>query len=282
LGETVSQKSGVVNLGVNGIMLLSGFFSYYAVFLTGDLLLGLRVALATGLVMGLIMSVVSVTLKAEQGISGIGLQMLGLGLSSFLFKVLVGTVTTVQGFKPIPIPLLSDIPILGPVFFEHTIFVYLAFALVPALWWFMERSTWGLTIKAVGQNPAAADSRGINVDLVRYLSVCFGSVLAALAGASLSIASLNLFQDDLTGGQGFIAVALVYFGAWSPLGVMWGALLFSVANSLQLWLQVLGIEIPSNLLNMLPYVLTIVALTFAGKRMKKPAALNKPFLREGS
>ncbi|MBN2628524.1 MAG: ABC transporter permease, partial [Spirochaetales bacterium] len=240
LGETFSQNSGVVNLGVDGIMLLSAFFAFYAVLITGSLFLGILAAVITGVVMGLMMSVVSITLKAEQGVSGIGLQMFGLGMSSLLFKVLVGTVKTVKGFPTVSLPLLSKIPVLGPVFFEHSILVYIAFLLVPLSWWILEKSTWGLMIKAVGQNPAAADSRGINVDLVRYLCVIVGSVMAGLAGASLSISSLNLFQDNLTSGQGFIAVALVYFGGWSPVGVMWGALLFSMANSFQLWMQVLG------------------------------------------
>jgi ABC-type uncharacterized transport system permease subunit len=279
LGETISQNSGVVNLGVNGIMLLSAFFAFYTVLLTESLFLGILTAVVTGLLMGLIMSVVSITLKAEQGVSGIGLNMFGLGLSSLLFKVLVGTVKTVDGFPTVHLPFLSTLPILGPIFFQHNILVYVAFLMVPFLWWILERSTWGLIIKAVGQNPAAADSRGINVNLVRYVCVCFGAVMAGLAGAALSISVLNLFQDNLTAGQGFIAVALVYFGGWSPLGVMGGALLFSIANSFQLWMQVLGVPVPASLANMLPYILTVAALTMAGKRRRKPEALNKPFFR---
>ncbi|MDC7219421.1 MAG: ABC transporter permease [Spirochaetales bacterium] len=279
LGETISQNSGVVNLGVNGIMLLSAFFAFYVVLMTESLFLGILAAIATGLAMGLIMSLVSITLKAEQGVSGIGLNMFGLGLSSLLFKVLVGTVKTVGGMPKIALPLLSKIPLLGPVFFEHHLFVYFAFAMVPLLWWILERTTWGLTIKSVGQNPAAADSRGINVNLVRYICVTSGAVMAGLAGASLSIATLNLFQDNLTAGQGFIAVALVYFGGWSPVGVMWGALLFSAANSVQLWMQVLGVPVPASLANMLPYLLTVITLTFSGRRNRKPGALNKPFFR---
>jgi simple sugar transport system permease protein len=279
VGETFSQNSGVVNLGVDGIMLMGGFAAYYVVLTTGSLWGGVVLSMAVGLLMGLIMSVVSVSLKAEQGVSGIGLQMFGLGMSSLLFKVLVGTVRTVRGFPRLTIPFLSDIPVLGPILFHNNILVYIAFALVPLAWWILERTTWGLTIKAVGQNPAAADSRGINVNRVRYLCVSAGGVLAGLAGASISISISNLFQDNLTAGQGFIAVALVYFGGWTPVGVMLGALLFSVANSLQLWFQVLGINVPAGLANMLPYILTIAALTVTVYRGQKPAALNKPFLR---
>jgi ABC-type uncharacterized transport system permease subunit len=279
LGETFAQNSGVVNLGVDGIMLLSAFGAFYAVLLTGNLLLGMLAASAVGILMGLMMSFVSVTLKAEQGVSGIGLQMFGLGMSSLLFKVLVGTVKTVDGFPTVSIPLLARIPLIGPVFFQHSILVFIAFALVPVSSWVLERTTIGLTIKAVGQNPAAADSRGINVNRVRYLCVIFGAVMASFAGASLSISSLNLFQDNLTAGQGFIAVALVYFGGWTPVGVMFGALIFSIANSLQLWMQVLGVPIPASLASMLPYVLTIVVLGFTAGKGRKPAALNKPFIR---
>ncbi|HYW81775.1 MAG TPA: ABC transporter permease, partial [Spirochaetia bacterium] len=143
----------------------------------------------------------------------------------------------------------------------------------------LEKTTLGLRIKSVGQNPAAADSLGISVDRIRYFSVCLGATLAGIAGASLSICLLNLFQDNLTAGQGFIAVALVYFGGWNPVGVMGGAILFSVVNSLQLWMQVLGVKIPSSVAVMLPYLLTIAALTITVNRMRQPAALNKPFER---
>jgi general nucleoside transport system permease protein len=279
IGETFAQSSGVVNLGVDGIMLLSAFAAFFVALSSGSLWLGLLAAALVGLAMGLIMSFVSVSLKAEQGVSGIGLYMFGLGMSSLLFKVLVGTVKTIKGFKPLPIPLLSDIPFLGPVLFREDILTYAAFLLVPASWWVLEKTSLGLKIKAVGQAPAAADSVGISVNRVRYLGVCVGAVLAGVAGASLSIAQLNLFQDNLTAGQGFIAVALVYFGGWRPAGVLAGALLFSVANSFQLWAQVLGVKVPSSVAVMLPYLLTILALTVATNRARQPAALNKPFER---
>jgi simple sugar transport system permease protein len=279
IGEAIGQSSGVFNLGVDGIMLVSGFGAFYTVLHTGNLWLGLLVAILIGLLMGLLMSLISITFKAEQGISGIGLYMFGLGLSSLLFKTLVGTVKTISGFQPVKIPLLGDIPVIGDIFFNHSILVYGAFLLVPAAWWLLEKTTWGLRIKSVGQNPAAADSLGVNVDRVRYFSVCGGSILAGVAGASLSIALLNLFQDNLTAGQGFIAVALVYFGGWRPLGILGGALLFSTVNAFQLWMQVLGVKIPADVAIMLPYILTIVALAITYSMARQPAALNKPFER---
>ena len=229
--------------------------------------------------MGLLMSFISVTLKAEQGISGIGLYMFGLGLSSLLFKTTIGTVKTVQGFPGLNLPLLGDIPVLGPIFFQQSLPVYGAFLLVPLAWFVLDKTTLGLKIKAVGQNPAAADSLGVSVDRIRYLSVCTGGALAGIAGASLSISLLNLFQENMTAGMGFIAVALVYFGGWKPVGIMLGALLFSTVNAFQLWMQVLGVPIPSDVAVMLPYLLTIAALAFTANRARQPAALNVPFER---
>ncbi len=283
VGETFAQRSGVVNLGVDGIMLVGAYAAFYVALTSGSLWLGIAAALIVGILMGLAMAVISVTFKAEQGISGIGLYLFGLGLSSLLFKTTIGTVKTIVGFQPVDFGDLSKIPYLGEIFFRQSLPVYGAFLLVPVAWWVLERTTWGLKIKAVGQQPAAADSLGVNVTVVRYLCVTFGGMLAGLAGASLSIALTNLFQENLTAGMGFIAVALVYFGSWRPGGVLAGALLFSMVNALQLWLQVyrsrLPIAIPSDVAVMLPYLLTIVALTVAVNRGRQPAALNKPFER---
>jgi ABC-type uncharacterized transport system permease subunit len=279
IGEAFSQLSGVLDLGVDGIMLMGAYAAFFVVLNTGNLWLGVLAALVVGLLMGLLMSLISVTLKAEQGISGIGLYMFGLGLSSLLFKVTIGTVKTVEGFQDIKIPILGDIPILGEVLFNNNVLVYLAFLLVPVAWLILDKTTWGLKIKAAGQNPAAADSLGVNVNRVRYMSVCLGAMLAGLAGASLSIALVNLFQENLTAGAGFIAVALVYFGGWKPLGILGGALLFSTVTGIQLWLQVLGVNIPSDVAVMLPYLLTIVVLAVSHNRAQQPAALNVPFER---
>ncbi len=279
VGEAICQSSGVLNLGVDGIMLMGAYASFFITLSTGSLWLGVLAAMVVGLLMGLLMSVISVTLKAEQGISGIGLYMFGLGLSSLLFKVTVGTVKTVVGFQPVKIPILGDIPIVGEILFQHSLPVYAAFLVVPLAWWFLDKTTWGLKIKAVGHTPAAADSLGVSVIRVRYASVCLGAVLAGLAGASLSLAMVNLFQENLTAGMGFIAVALVYFGGWRPVTIMAGALLFSFMNALQLWMQVLAVKIPSDLAVMLPYVLTIAVLAVAHNHAREPIALNKPFER---
>lgn len=285
LGETFSQRSGVLNLGVEGIMLVGAFTSFYTVLQTDSLILGLLVAAGTGALMGLIMAVVSVTLQAEQGISGIGLYLFGLGLSGVLFKQFLGSPTGISGFGemrlciPATALCLGNIPIVGEIFFRHSIMVYAAFLLVPISWWVLMKTRWGLTIRAVGQNPTAADSVGISVARVRYACVIVGGIFAGIAGASLSISLLNLFQEGMTNGLGFIAVALVYFGGWSPVGVMWGTLLFSIVNALQLWAQVLDLNIPSDVAVMLPYLLTVIVLALPFRRSEKPAALTRPFER---
>lgn len=279
LGETFAQRSGVLNLGVDGVMLMGAFSAFYVVFNTESVWLGVGAALIVGALMGLLMAVVSVTLKAEQGISGIGLYLFGLGMSSLLFKTQIGSVESVQGFSALHIPFLSELPIVGRIFFQHSMLVYLAYALVPVAAFVINHTTFGLKVRAVGHNPEAADSLGVNVNRVRYATLVIGSALAGLAGASLSIGLLNIFQENMTNGLGFIAVALVYFGGWRPVGVLMGALLFSTVNALQLWVQVLGLPIPSDLAVMMPYVLTIVALAFAVRQIQQPAALTKPYER---
>jgi len=279
IGEMFAQRSGVFNLGVEGIMLMGAYSGFFVAMTTGNLWLGVLAAAVTGLLMGLMMSFISVTLQAEQGISGIGLHLFGLGLSSLLFKKTMSSVQSITGFQPIKIPVLGDLPYLGEMFFNHNLLVYVAFLIVPIALWVLNHTTLGLKIRAVGQKPEAADSLGVGVAATRYLTVSFGGMMAGIAGASLSIALINLFQENMTNGMGFIAVALVYFGGWNPIGVLAGALLFSFVNALQLWIQVKGINIPSDFAVMMPYVLTIVALALAVRRARNPAALGKPYER---
>ncbi len=279
IGETFGQKSGVLNLGVDGVMLISAFTSYYIVLQTGNLFLAMLVTIIIGAIMGLLMALISVTLHAEQGISGIGIFLFGLGLSDLLFQKLVGTAKPITGFQDIAIPVLSKIPILGEVLFKHSLLVYGAYILIPIAWFVLNKTTFGLNIRAVGENPAAADSLGVNVALVRYKTLIIGGILSAIAGASLSIALLNVFQQNLTNGLGFIAVALVYFGAWRPFYVLLGSLIFSFVNALQVWIQVLGIPIPSDIAVMMPYVLTLLVLVISAGKTRAPTALTKPYER---
>jgi len=279
LGEMLSQRSGVFNLGLEGIMLMGAFFGFYATYVTASPLLGFLAAIAAGALMGLLMAFVSVTLRAEQGISGIGLSMLGWGLSGLFFRLYVNGVQTIQGLKPLKIPFLGDIPLLGPMLFNHTVIAYIAFLLVPIAWFVLFRTTWGLSVRAAGMTPQAVDTLGVSVSKIRYQCLIIGGMLAGLAGATLTVANTHMFMDNITAGRGFIAIALVYFGRWSPWGILAGSLLFSMADSLQLWVQVLGINFPYELAVMLPYIVTIAALMISFGRIWPPAALGKPYER---
>jgi len=280
IGETLGQRSGVLNLGVEGQMLMGAFIAFYVTLQTGNLWLAMLAAAAVGAVMGLAMAYVSVDLHAQQGISGIGFYLFGLGMSTLLFQMLVGTVETVSGFAPIQIPLLSDIPVIGEILFRQNLLVYIAFALVPIAQFVLMKTTLGLKIRAAGENPEAADSLGVSIRLVRYITVTLGGLLSGIAGASMSIGTLNVFQQNMTSGLGFIAVALVYFGGWRPRGVLLGALLFSMVSALQLRLQLIpDWPIPSDLMVMTPYIVTIIALVLTMQRVRSPSALTKAFER---
>ena len=280
LGETLGQRSGVINLGLDGIMLLAAFASYYVALQTGNLLLAVLAGIGVGLLMGIATAFISVTLKAEQGISGIGVYLFGLGLSDLLFVKLVGTPLPIASLPALRIPVLADIPVLGPMFFQQTLLVYLAFLLVPVVTFVLDRTTYGMQVKAVGENPAAADSLGVSVSRIRWSTVLIGCSLAGLAGTSLLLYD-GIFQQNLTQSEGFIAVALVYFGAWSALGVMGGSLLYGLVGAVVLAWKSLGI-IPlsaSDLAATAPAVLTVLALLSVGRRFRQPAMLGKPYER---
>lgn len=280
LGETFGQRSGVLNLGVDGMMLLGAFAGYYAVLKTGNVWVGLLASAIVGLVLGLSSALIAVTLKAEQGISGIGIYLFGLGMSDLLFQKLVGTPIPINTFPKVRVPVLADIPYVGEMFFQHSFVIYLAFAAIPVGTFVINRTTFGMNIRAVGEYPEAADTLGVSVSRVRYATQMIGGTLAGMAGGVLAI-SLGIFQQNLTNGAGFIAIALVYFGAFRPVGIMLGALLFGFVNALVLELKTLEI-IPrdlSNLAAMAPAVITILALAFVARRFRAPAALTKQFTR---
>lgn len=281
LGETFGQRSGVFNLGVEGIMLLGAFTAYYTTLKTSNPWLGCLFAILVGLVMGLAVAAVNVSQLAEQGISGIGFFLFGLGMSDLLFEKLVGTPKPIKTFPRLDIPLLSKIPKIGEIFFQQHVLVYLAFLLIPLANFVLNQTRFGLNIRAVGESPEAADSLGISVTRVRYQAQLINGALAGLAGGALAI-ELGIFQQNLTHGLGFIAVALVYFGAWRPNGVLAGALLYGVVEGVVLKLKALGV-IPKNwsdIAAMSPAVVTIVVLAFVARRARQPAALGKPFLRD--
>ena len=289
LGEMFNQRSGVFNLGCEGIMAMGAFLGMLVPYSVGQggptseifNILGLLLAMGVGALFGCLFALVVVTFRAPQGIAGIGLQMFGVGVAGTLFRHFIGGTQSVPGISTWPIPGLSAIPILGPILFSHNILVYLAFLFVPLSWYILFKTPWGLRLRAVGTNPRAADSIGINVNGIRYQALAVGGALAGLAGAYLSLCQAKMFSDGIIAGRGFIAVALVYFGHWHPVKIMGGALLFSLAQSLQLAIQGQGIAFPYEFAVMLPYVLVIIVLAFSREsQLLGPTALGKPFNRE--
>lgn len=280
LGETLGQRSGVLNLGVEGVMLLGAYGAYYATLRTDSVVLGILVSLAVGGAMGIVYGVVTLALKAEQGISGIGIFIFGLGLSDLLFQKQVGTPTPIDGLGDVAVPLLGDLPLVGEVLFHQNILVYVAFLLVPALWFVMNRTPFGLNVRAVGETPEAADSLGVSVDRTRYITIFVGNAMAGLAGGALAL-ELGIFQQNLTNGHGFIAIALVYFGAWRPIGVMAGAMVFGLVSATVLQWKTLGIVVgtTASIVGMFPAVLTILVLVLVSRRTGQPSALTRPFQR---
>ncbi len=283
LGEAVGQRAGVLNLGVEGVMLIGAFAAYYTALETGSAAFGLLMGLVVGMVMGLVYALITVVMHAEQGISGIGIYLFGLGFTDLLFQKQVGTPRPIRGLQTRPLDWLAeDTGRAGELLFSHTVLTYMAFLLVPVVYWLIARTTFGLNVRAVGENPHAADTLGVSVNGIRTAAIVFGNTMAGLAGAALAL-EIGIFQQNLTAGRGFIAIALVYFGAWRPVGVMTGALLFGIVSSTVLRLQVEGVISGSvaSIANMAPAVLTVIVLVVVSRRIGQPAALTRPFTRDG-
>jgi simple sugar transport system permease protein len=284
LGEIFAERAGVLNLGVEGMMLVGALAGFAATARTGSPWIGALVAAAVGGCLSLIHALLSVTLRANQVASGLALTIFGTGLSAFLGRGYVGV--PAAGFHAVPLPLLAAVPVLGPVLFQQDPLIYVSYAAVPAAWYVLYRTRWGLDIRAVGEHPEAADAMGVDVARVRYACVVAGGMLAGLGGAFLSTAYTTMWIQDMTAGRGWIAVALVIFATWDPLRAVLGAYLFGGVNALQLHIQATGSSLPTYLLLMAPYVFTIVVLVIATqetarKRLGAPAALTIPYTRPG-
>ncbi len=282
VGEVFTERSGILNLGLEGIMLMGALGGFVGAYNSGSLWIGLLVAALVGMAMGLLMAFVSVTAKANQVVAGLGITILGGGLSTLLFRLFFGLRTrppTIKTFKTQPIPLLEDIPVLGEVLFKHNVMVYLVFILVGVAWVVLYRTRFGLALRAVGERPDAVDTRGLNVTALRYVSLMIGGALAGLGGAYLPLANLGIFWTQMTAGRGFIAVAVVVFSRWDPVRALWGALVFGGAASLQTALQTLEAPIDSELLLMLPYIATIIVLVSVSRRAEFPGAFAVPYSR---
>ena len=283
LGELVTERAGILNLGVEGMMLIGAVCGFMATIITGNSWLGLLAAMLAGGAMGLIHAVLSVSLRADQTVSGLALSLFGAGLSGYLGKAYIG-LPVAEPFHSVPLPGLSQIPFFGPVLFRHDVLVYLSWVLVLALWFFLKKTRPGLYLQAIGENPAAADSLGINVAGLRYLYVIVGGMLCGAGGAYLSLASAPSWLENMTAGRGWIAVALVIFALWRPWRALVGSYLFGGIDALGFHLQAAGVHVSQFFLQMLPYIFTITVLTVVmakrGGRIAAPGALGLPYDRE--
>ncbi|TXR51957.1 ABC transporter permease [Reinekea thalattae] len=280
LGELICEKSGVLNLGQEGMMLMGAVLGFIVTLTTGSLVLGFICAMIAGIAMSLIFGVITMELSANQVATGLALTIFGTGLSAFIGTSFVGK--PIAGLDPINIPLLSDIPIIGRMLFGQDLFVYGSFGLFAAVYWFINHSHPGLILKAVGENPESANAIGIPVFKTRYLAIAFGGAMAGLAGGYLSLAYTPLWVEDMSAGRGWIALALVVFASWKAERVLLGAWLFGLASILHLVFQGLGFSISPNLLATLPYLATVIVLVVlsnnqSANKLLAPVSLGKPF-----
>ena len=281
VGETYAERSGVLNLGIEGTMYAGAFTGFAVAYSTGSLLLGLAAAIVIGLLAGALMAFLTVTLGANQHVSGIGLTILLIGLSEFVNRLIFGG-TEVQRIDPFP--QLEAPAILGPLapLFTQYALTWLAFlVVVPGAWWLLNRSSFGLEIRAVGENPEAADAAGVHVARTRYLALMVGGALMAIGGSFFTLALLGSFTLDIIAGRGWVAIALVIFGRWRIMRVVAGALIFAAVYSLQFRLRILpgwG-DVPFELLLALPYLVVIAALAVSGRNVAYPGAYLKPYRR---
>jgi simple sugar transport system permease protein len=280
-GEVVSEKAGVLNLSLEGMMLSAAFAGALGAKLSGSAGIGLGCAIGAGLLLAAAQALLSVRVKADQLVVGIGFNILALGATTFAYRELFGGLSRelIPSFSAHPVPFLSKLPILGPALFEQTPLVYVALALVLLSAWIVQRTPFGLSLRAVGEDPRAADQAGIDVARIRTCAVLYTGVCAGLAGGFISLASINTFTEGMTNGAGYLAVTAVILGGWRNLSVFFACLLFGSATALQFLLPALGVPLPTAVLVMLPYLLALGAVAGVVGRSRPPAALALPYRR---
>jgi simple sugar transport system permease protein len=284
LGELVTEKSGVLNLGVEGMMLVGAVVAFMVAATTKSPWLGVGAGMLAGAALSVLFAVVTLTLQANQVASGLALSLFGVGLSAFIGLDYVSVV--IEPIRPLAIGGLSDLPVIGKLLFGHNPLVYLSLALFAAIQWFLFRTRAGLVLRAVGESPQSAHAIGYPVVRIRYLAVLFGGACAGLGGAYLSLAYNPSWTEGMTAGRGWIALALVVFATWKPWRVLAGAYLFGGVTLAQFQAQALGVELPAQYLSMLPYVATIVVLAIISRdaatiKLNAPASLGRPFHPDG-
>jgi ABC-type uncharacterized transport system permease subunit len=282
LGGVYCERSGVVNVGLEGMMLSGALTASLISTSTNNTALGLAAGVAVGMAVAAVLGLFTVVLPGDPVVAGISLNLLALGGTTFVFRVVVGTGGTTRAaptIAPWPIPVLRDIPVLGPLLFDQTYLVYLALLAVLGTWVVLRRTSWGLLVRASGEHPAAADSVGLNVNRTRFVCLVISGAFAGLGGSFLSLVSSNQFVENMTAGRGYIALAILILGQRSPFGVLAASLLFGLGDAFQLRAQLSGLGVPYDFLLMIPYVLTVLMIALIGRRMYTPAALGVPFLR---
>lgn len=286
-GSLLAERAGVVTFSMEAMMLMGTVGGIIGSGLTQNVWAGVLLAVIFGVLVGLVYAVWAVSIGSHQIVTSVGLNLGSLGLTSILYALtftrgaeVVGKIIQVPILSLWKIPLLGDIPFLGPVLFNQLPLVYAGYLLVPLVWYVLFRTTWGLKIRAVGEHPHASDTVGISVAQVRYLTILFSGAMSGLAGAYLSIGLLGSFQENMTAGRGFIAYTAIVFGKWQPVNVALGTLLFGAADALHLQIQAISSAIPYQFLIMLPYVVTMIALISVVGRATWPASYGNPFKRE--
>jgi ABC-type uncharacterized transport system permease subunit len=286
MGEVITQRSGIFNISIEGIMTLGAITSYAAVVSTGSHLIGFMAAVVTGALIGVLLGILMITLGMDQTLTGMLMWIFGIGMGALLYRVFFGVRAVpimIDTMDKIKIPVLSSIPIIGPSFFDQNLFVYLAYLLIMPLTYFvLFKTTHGLKIRAVGENPRAADVLGINVGLTRYLTLIFAAIMQSVAGAYLLMAETAVFTPGMIGGRGWITLQLVMFGRWNPPLILGGAVLFSFIEALAYKVQLLYRMIPYQFLLMMPYIATIVTLVLISRGAVMPRMLGVPYKREKS
>ncbi|MUG94265.1 ABC transporter permease [Scytonema sp. UIC 10036] len=283
LGGLFSERAGVLNIALEGMLLIGAFTSAAATFYTGNVWIGVIAAICIGGLTGLLHAFLSVTLYVNQLVSGLAINLVAAGLTSFLSRLVFGggNAQGIAGINPIRVPLLADIPVIGALLFRQDVLVYLLFLLVFLSTYILFHTSSGLTLRAVGEYPSAADTSGVSVQRVRYLAVITSGCLVGLGGAYLSLVQVKYFAEGMSAGKGFIAIAALIFGRWNPIGTALACLLFGATEALQLRIQALGANLPYQFLIMLPYAIALFALMGKKNRSTPPAALGVPYWRDG-
>jgi simple sugar transport system permease protein len=280
IGEVICERSGILNLGVEGMMAIGAVTAFIVTYVSGNPWLGLLAAIAAGMLISLAHAFASITLQANQVVSGLALTMLGLGISGLVGKPYIGRPLTIK-FHSVAIPMLSDLPLIGPVFFNQSPFFYMAVLLALAAWFMLEKTHFGIKLRSAGENPKATEAQGINIAAIRYACVIIGGAFAGMAGANLSISYSKSWIEGMTAGRGWIVIALTIFALWNPMRAMIGAFLFGGIFVLQYLLQPLGVS--PNFLAMLPYLTTLAVLLIIGlgdrRKLNAPAMLGEPYKR---